>query len=132
MSELLKTIKALSDETRLTLFKLLLTSDCCVGALSKHLGVTEANVSQHLQVLRKAGLVKGEKRGYWTHYTVVVDRLNWLAEEIKGLAELEDVSKLNCPKAAVEDENFEMAAGCEKCRDGVPLKKNMAEKQVKT
>ena len=67
MDDLLKVMKALSDETRLKIINLLLNFDFCVGALSRQLGISEAAVSQHLQILRKAGLVTGEKRGYYTH-----------------------------------------------------------------
>ncbi|WRS28674.1 metalloregulator ArsR/SmtB family transcription factor [Oscillospiraceae bacterium MB08-C2-2] len=68
MDDFLKVFKALSDGTRLKIIDLLLKHDFCVGALSRKLGISEAAVSQHLQVLRKAGLVSGEKRGYYTHY----------------------------------------------------------------
>jgi DNA-binding transcriptional ArsR family regulator len=51
--------KALADETRFKLLTLLLSHDLCVGALARHLGTSEAAVSQHLKQLREAGLVKG-------------------------------------------------------------------------
>ncbi|HHV65701.1 MAG TPA: winged helix-turn-helix transcriptional regulator [Peptococcaceae bacterium] len=85
MDNFRETLKALADETRLKLVTLLLSHDFCVGALAKHLGISEAAVSQHLQLLRKAGVVKGEKRGYYTHYTV--DR-EVLKEAAKNLLEL--------------------------------------------
>ena len=69
---LLKSLKALADEKRLKIIHMLIANDLCVGALAKQLDVSKPAVSQHLQILRKAGLVIGEKRGYWTHY--VVDR----------------------------------------------------------
>lgn len=68
MEDLSVVLKALSDKTRLKIVYLLLEYDFCVGALAKNLGLSEATVSQHLKVLRKAGLVTGEKRGYYTHY----------------------------------------------------------------
>jgi len=88
MTELLQALKTLADETRLKLLKLLLTHDLCVGALAKRLGVSEASVSQHLKQLREAGLVKGEKRGYWTHYTVEREKLNELAGLLRDLTAL--------------------------------------------
>jgi len=63
-------LKGLADGTRLKIIRLLLKYDLCVGALAHHLGISKPAVSQHLQVLRKAGLVKGEKRSYWTHHSV--------------------------------------------------------------
>lgn len=85
-TEFVQILKALSDETRFELVKLLLTHDLCVRALAHHLKISEAAASQHLKLLREAGLVKGEKRGYWTHYMVDRDKLNELAETLKGLA----------------------------------------------
>jgi ArsR family transcriptional regulator len=81
--------KALSDETRFKLLQLLLTSDLCVGALAYQLKISEAAVSQHLKQLRKVGLVKGEKRGYWTHYMVEKDRLNEIGKILEDLTRLE-------------------------------------------
>ena len=98
MTELVQTLKTLADETRLNLVKLLLTHDLCVGALAKRLAVSEAAVSQHLKQLREAGLVKGEKRGYWTHYTVEREKLYELAELLRGLMELPSCPEGVCIK----------------------------------
>jgi ArsR family transcriptional regulator, arsenate/arsenite/antimonite-responsive transcriptional repressor len=73
-TEFVQILKALADETRFNLLNLLLTHDSCVGALARHLKISEAAVSQHEKYLRKAGLVKGEKWGYWTHYPVAKER----------------------------------------------------------
>ena len=55
---LTKSLKALADDNRLRILQLLLKTDLCVGALAKHLGISEPAVSQHLRILRKAGFVK--------------------------------------------------------------------------
>jgi len=91
--EIVQVFKVLSDETRFKLINVLLTHDLCVGALAHHLGISEAAVSQHLRQLREVGLVKGEKRGYWTHYIVERSKLNELAEFVRGLTNL-----LPCPE----------------------------------
>ncbi len=70
MEEMLKGLKAIADGTRLKIIKLLLQKDFCVRGLAKRLGISESAVSQHLKILRKAGLVLGEKRGYYVHYMV--------------------------------------------------------------
>jgi ArsR family transcriptional regulator, arsenate/arsenite/antimonite-responsive transcriptional repressor len=95
MKELAAIFKALSDETRFELVNLLLTQDLCVGALARRLAISEAAVSQHLKQLREAGLVRGEKRGYWTHYAVERDKLSKLAEVLIGLSGL-----ARCPDGA--------------------------------
>jgi DNA-binding transcriptional ArsR family regulator len=40
----------------------------CVGSLASQLDVTQGAVSQHLRVMREAGLVIDEKRGHHVHY----------------------------------------------------------------
>jgi len=83
---LIEILKALADENHLKILRMLLSTDLCVGALAKHLGISEPAVSQHLQILRKAGLVRGEKRGYWTHYMVDRPTLVRIATELGNLA----------------------------------------------
>ena len=83
MSDLVLTLKALADESRFRIINLLLTHDLCVGALAGHLNISKAAVSQHLQILRKAGLVSGEKRGYWTHYRVDRSAILQIAEALR-------------------------------------------------
>ncbi|HHU50433.1 MAG TPA: winged helix-turn-helix transcriptional regulator [Firmicutes bacterium] len=79
-------LKAIADDTRLNLVKLLLKHSYCVGALARRLGLTEAAVSQHLKVLREVGLLHGEKRGYFRHYEVNREKLRMLAAELQELA----------------------------------------------
>lgn len=70
IEKLAEIFKALSDPTRLRLINSLASNEgaLCVNALSHMLGVTQSAVSQHLRVLRQAGLVRGERRGYFVHY----------------------------------------------------------------
>lgn len=65
-----RAFKVLSVGTRVRLLELLRERSLCVNALARRLGVTPAAVSQHLRVLRDAGLVSPDKRGYYVHYQV--------------------------------------------------------------
>ena len=87
--EKLNVLKAISDETRMKILTLLLKHNYCVRALARNLGLTEATISQHLKVLREAGLLTGEKRGYFMHYNVERKILLDLAAEIQELASIE-------------------------------------------
>jgi DNA-binding transcriptional ArsR family regulator len=80
-------LKSLSDDSRFKIINLLLNQDLCVGGLAKRLDISKAAVSQHLQVLRKIGMVTGEKRGYFTHYVVNRDLLKQVGEKTIELAE---------------------------------------------
>lgn len=82
---MLDKLRALGDETRLHMVRLLLKRRYCVTALANQLGISPAAVSQHLKVLRQAGLVRGEKRRYWVHYKVDTGALKHLAREIAAM-----------------------------------------------
>lgn len=79
-------LKAIADETRMKILTLLLKHNYCVRALAGKLELAEATISQHLKVLREAGLLVGEKRGYFMHYDVERTVLHELAGEIEALA----------------------------------------------
>ena len=79
-------LKAIADDTRLNMLELLLNHHYCVGALARRLKLTEAAISQHLKVLREAGLIIGEKRGYFIHYSVNRGELKKLAQWFDELA----------------------------------------------
>jgi len=75
-NDLVKLFKALADPTRVQILLHLADGNVCVGALAQRLGVTHSAVSQHLRILREAGLVDGDKRGYWVHYSLNRERAN--------------------------------------------------------
>jgi ArsR family transcriptional regulator len=75
-------LKALADPARLRLLSLLLASDgqqACTCELTQPLGLSQPTVSHHLKRLAEAGIITGERRGVWTHYSVVPDALRALA-----------------------------------------------------
>ena len=68
-------LKALSAPLRVRIVQLLAGRVLCVNALARHLRAAQPVVSQHLRVLREAGLVIPEKRGYFVHYCLDARRL---------------------------------------------------------
>jgi ArsR family transcriptional regulator len=89
----------LADPTRLKLLRLLLqqkdSHSLCVNALAFHLGVTQPAVSQHLKLLKTAGLVKGERHGYRIHYFVKKGALNQAQKQISGALSVEKQDNQN-------------------------------------
>ena len=63
--------KVLSVETRVKIIELL-KSQGPLGAkdISATIGITTAAVSQHLKILKQAGLVRSERKGYWIPYSI--------------------------------------------------------------
>ncbi|MFZ6016157.1 MAG: ArsR/SmtB family transcription factor [Nitrospirota bacterium] len=70
MHEILNIFKALSDETRLRVLKLLEHGELCVCDIVAALDMIQPKVSFHLSVLKDAGLIKDRKQGKWVHYRI--------------------------------------------------------------
>ena len=63
--------KVLSVETRVKIIELLKANGALgVKAISSKLGITPPAVSQHLKILKQAGLVRSERQGYWIPYSI--------------------------------------------------------------
>lgn len=60
--------KAVSSPKRLELLDLICQSEKTVEVLAREAGISVANASQHLQVLRAARLVEATKKGLFVHY----------------------------------------------------------------
>ncbi len=70
MNDLLNIFKALSDETRIRILKLLEEGELCVCDIVTALDMIQPKVSFHLCVLKDAGLIKDRKQGKWIHYSL--------------------------------------------------------------
>ncbi len=78
-------LKALGDPTRFAIYQQLLERKHCVRSLSRTLGITESAVSQHMKLLREAGLVCGEKYGRHTHCLPRQEAVDALTEAFRGM-----------------------------------------------
>ncbi len=63
-----KLFKALSDETRLRILKMLEARPLCVCEIQHVLKGSQPNVSHHLKTLHEAGLVESKRDGLWIAY----------------------------------------------------------------
>ena len=87
--KLARMMKVLSVDTRVRIIQLLKGRALCVNALAAQLDVTQGAVSQHLRIMRDAGLVIDEKRGYFVHYRLDEDTLSAWRIEINELLDTE-------------------------------------------
>jgi ArsR family transcriptional regulator len=70
VNQLVTIFKALSEETRLRILKLLEQGELCVCDIVAAFDMIQPKVSFHLAALKAAGLVKDRKEGKWMHYRI--------------------------------------------------------------
>ena len=80
--------KAICDENRIKILKMLSTGEKCACKLLDALDVTQPTLSHHMKILCDSGVVVGRKEGKWTHYSISEEGAI-LASEI-----LQDLTKL--------------------------------------
>jgi len=70
MRDIVKALKALSDETRLRILNLLLERECCVCEVMQVLDISQTRASRNLTILYDAGFLKLRREGLWALYSI--------------------------------------------------------------
>lgn len=93
-----KVFKALGEPTRLKIIKILASEGgyFCVGAMAERLGVSQPAVSQHLKILKEAGILDSKRIGFHVHYFVDAKTLKSHKQQIDELIE-NAFEKCRCP-----------------------------------
>jgi ArsR family transcriptional regulator, arsenate/arsenite/antimonite-responsive transcriptional repressor len=80
---LAKMLKALGNPVRFQIIEFLANNPVCItNDIVRHTPLAQSTVSQHLKVLREAGLIKGELEGPATCYCLDTNGFSWLKEQI--------------------------------------------------
>ena len=105
-SQVARTGKAVCHGHRLELLEYLAQGERTVEALAKLTGLSVANTSQHLRVMRQSGLVEARKDGLYVYYSIADDEIVRLLSSMRRLAEshLADVDRLVRAYLTVKDE----------------------------
>ncbi|MCX4419472.1 ArsR/SmtB family transcription factor [Streptomyces mirabilis] len=95
-------MRVLADPLRLHIVTLLAQETLCSTHLIKETGVKQTNLSNHLKVLREAGIVETEPCGRFTYYRLKPEVIASLAGQFADLAERaratsENNVKRSCP-----------------------------------
>ncbi|MET9984881.1 ArsR/SmtB family transcription factor [Streptomyces rochei] len=80
-------IRVLADPLRLRIVTLLARETLCTTHLVEETGARQTNLSNHLRVLREAGVVETEPCGRFTYYRLRPDVIAQLAGQFAALAE---------------------------------------------
>jgi DNA-binding transcriptional ArsR family regulator len=73
--------KALADKSRREILRLLKKQDMSVMEIQKHFSFTQASLSHHLDILKRANLVVTERKGQFIYYSLNLS----VAEEMMKL-----------------------------------------------
>lgn len=76
MEDLTIILKALSDSNRIRILKMLEVKKLCVCEISFVLGLANSTVSQHLSILKEAGIIIEEKEGKWVNHRLAASPAN--------------------------------------------------------
>jgi len=107
MEAAIKMFKALSDETRLRIYLLLLQCELCVCELVNILNMEQSRVSHSVRILKEAGLVVNRREGKWIIYSVNPETENnriirGLKDELKlPKQDLQNITK--CKKEKIRE-----------------------------
>ncbi|MGN0915257.1 MAG: ArsR/SmtB family transcription factor [Succinivibrio sp.] len=77
--------KALGDENRLEIVKLLSSGEMCGCKLLEKFEITQPTLSHHMKILYECGLVNDRKEGKWHHYSLNTKTLEIFKKFIDGL-----------------------------------------------
>lgn len=68
-------LKAMGDETRLQILELLRKGKLCVCEIVPQIEASQSNISQHLRILKDAGIIELEKQGRSNYYSVTNEKV---------------------------------------------------------
>ncbi len=88
--------KALCDENRIKIIKLLQNGEKCACRLNEEIDVTQPTMSHHMKVLCESGLVVGRKEGKWMHYSISREGAKTALELLSELTKVKIDSNDSC------------------------------------
>lgn len=83
--QLASVFKALGDENRIQIIRLLQNGEKCACRLLEALNITQPTLSHHMRILCGCGLVSARKEGKWTYYSISGENA---ADAVRLLAQL--------------------------------------------
>ena len=106
---LAKIFKALGDETRLEMVRMLAGKERCVCAFLSAFPMTQPAISNHLRVLREAGVVLDNREGRWIFYRLNPEAFDAVAALCQLPLSLPKITRIDpltepgaCPKQKEE------------------------------
>lgn len=128
MENKIKILKAISDQNRIRILKMLQNKVMCVCEITQVLKLATSTVSNHLSILKEAGLLIEKKEGKWINYSInnnskdsfinsIIAMLNLWFEDEKIIEEdriksnncnRDKICKLEVSRRKINSKNIEM------------------------
>lgn len=89
MSDPVTFFRAVADETRWRIVRLVMDRALCVCELADILEMPQSSVSSHVQIIRKAGMLESETCGKWTYFRIERAFLPTLTAVLKQFSDSE-------------------------------------------
>lgn len=86
--------KALCDENRIRILKLLQSGEKCACVLLDDLQITQPTLSHHMKILCDSDIVAGRKEGKWTYYSISPDGAS------AAIQRLQELTRVTCAAKA--------------------------------
>lgn len=83
--------KALGDENRIRILKLLRSGEKCACKLLEELNISQPTLSHHMKILCDTGIVSGRRDGKWTHYSICCEGICRVRGLMKELLSTENI-----------------------------------------
>lgn len=103
-SQIAEFCKALSDENRVKIVKMLTGGELCACKILEALNITQPTLSHHMKILSDCGLIFTRKDGKWSFYSINCGAF----KEFKTM-----ISKISCAKNTGLGGETEKSEGCE-------------------
>ena len=89
--------KALADETRLKIVKMLFDGELCACKINENFNITQPTLSYHMKTLCDSGLVDGRRDGAWMRYSINPESFQSIKELFDEFSQCQDqIQNCNC------------------------------------
>lgn len=89
MEEKAQVLKVLGDATRLQIVAMLSEENLCACQLQEAFSISGATLSYHLKLLQESDLIRGQKEGYWTRYSLNKNKIKEIRSCLETLLKKE-------------------------------------------
>lgn len=95
-NQIVQIFKALCDEKRVNIIKLLKSGEMCACVIAEKLEITQPKLSYHMKILCSSGLVEHWYVGKWTHYKLSDEGAKTAINVIEELMSLDGETSCSC------------------------------------